>query len=89
MEFKTDLPDITEREKKNYIGFIVDRVGDLSNIESLNVKDAGNNNVTIEWTTKNKIKFDRIRRITGYLVGTVDRWNTAKQAELRDRVQHG
>ena len=32
--------------------------------------------------------FDRIRRITGYLVGTVDRWNNAKQAELRDRVKH-
>lgn len=31
---------------------------------------------------------ERIRRITGYLVGTVDRWNNAKQAELRDRVKH-
>lgn len=30
----------------------------------------------------------RIRRITGYLTGSVDRWNTAKQAELRDRVKH-
>lgn len=33
-------------------------------------------------------KFDRIRRITGYLVGTVDRFNDAKQAEVRDRVKH-
>lgn len=32
--------------------------------------------------------FDRIRRITGYLVGTVDRWNDAKRAELADRVKH-
>lgn len=32
--------------------------------------------------------FERIRRITGYLVGTTDRWNDAKRAELKDRVTH-
>lgn len=32
---------------------------------------------------------DKLQRITGYLVGTTDRWNNAKLAELRDRVQHG
>lgn len=35
------------------------------------------------------IDFERIRRITGYLVGTVDRWNNAKKAEEHDRVKHG
>ncbi|MGI6687802.1 MAG: anaerobic ribonucleoside triphosphate reductase [Christensenellales bacterium] len=34
-------------------------------------------------------KFERIRRITGYLVGTTDRFNNAKQAEEKDRVKHG
>lgn len=34
------------------------------------------------------VKFERIRRITGYLVGTLDRWCNAKQAEERDRVKH-
>ena len=34
------------------------------------------------------IKFERIRRITGYLVGTMDRWNNAKKAEEKDRVKH-
>ena len=34
-------------------------------------------------------KFDRIRRITGYLVGTLDRFNNAKKAEVNDRVTHG
>lgn len=34
------------------------------------------------------IKFERIRRITGYLVGTTDRFNNAKRAEERDRVKH-
>jgi len=33
-------------------------------------------------------KFERIRRITGYLVGTLDRFNDAKYAEVRDRVKH-
>lgn len=35
------------------------------------------------------VGFERIRRITGYLVGTTDRWNNAKRAEERDRVKHG
>lgn len=34
------------------------------------------------------IKFERIRRITGYLVGTIDRFNDGKKAEVRDRVKH-
>ena len=32
--------------------------------------------------------FERIRRITGYLVGTLDRFNNAKKAEVNDRVKH-
>ncbi len=35
------------------------------------------------------VGFERIRRITGYLVGTMDKWNDAKKAEERDRVKHG
>lgn len=34
------------------------------------------------------IPFERIRRITGYLVGTIDRFNNAKRAEVKDRVKH-
>lgn len=34
------------------------------------------------------IKFERIRRITGYLVGDVSRFNNAKQSEEKDRVKH-
>ncbi len=34
------------------------------------------------------VKFQRIRRITGYLVGTVDRFNNGKRAEERDRIKH-
>ncbi len=35
------------------------------------------------------VGFERIRRITGYLVGTMDKWNDAKRAEESDRVKHG
>ena len=39
-----------------------------------------------EWFDKGK--FERLRRITGYLVGTLDRWNDAKKAEESARVKH-
>lgn len=35
-----------------------------------------------------RIPFERIRRITGYLVGAMPRWNDAKRAEEHDRVKH-
>ena len=34
------------------------------------------------------VKFQRIRRVTGYLVGTLDRFNDAKRSEEHDRVKH-
>lgn len=34
------------------------------------------------------VRFERIRRITGYLVGTLDRFNDSKRAEVEDRVKH-
>lgn len=39
--------------------------------------------------SEDSVPFERIRRITGYLVGTLDRFNNAKRAEERDRVKHG
>lgn len=44
--------------------------------------------VDMNYTFSNNIPFERIRRITGYLVGTVDRFNNAKQAEEKARVKH-
>ena len=40
-------------------------------------------------TEDDGVPFERIRRITGYLVGTLDRFNNAKRAEEHDRVKHG
>ena len=47
------------------------------------------NTVTVSAATRGEgVRFERIRRITGYLVGTTDKFNDAKRAEERDRVKH-
>ena len=48
----------------------------------------GTDDVNVEYKNLAENKFERIRRVTGYLVGTLDRWNDAKQAEERERVKH-
>ena len=47
-----------------------------------------NNSISNAERNGKGVKFARIRRLPGYLVGTVDRWNDAKKAELDDRVKH-
>ena len=57
---------------------------------------AGTTSITVEldgeyaniWYHKPAVPFERIRRITGYLVGSLDRFNDAKLAEVNDRVSH-
>ena len=44
--------------------------------------------ITEEGTIGTGVKFQRVRRVTGYLVGTLDRFNDAKRAEEHDRVKH-
>jgi len=44
--------------------------------------------VDLKYDFAKDIPFDRIRRITGYLVGTLDRFNNGKRAEEHDRVKH-
>lgn len=48
-----------------------------------------NNSTTAVEMVGAGVGFERIRRITGYLVGTLDRFNNAKHAEVNDRVKHG
>ena len=50
-----------------------------------------NNNVVrnVNGQVGEGVEFERIRRITGYLVGTLDRFNNGKRAEVEDRVKHG
>ena len=50
---------------------------------------SNNNKVVVSEEMRGKgIGFNRIRRITGYLVGDLDRFNNAKRSEVRDRVNH-
>ena len=46
-------------------------------------------NVREEKLVGEGVGFERIRRITGYLVGTTERFNNGKKAEEKDRVKHG
>lgn len=73
-------------------------VGDISQQEARAYAERAPKGCTLvkvetdgEWvnlTYCDKVPFERIRRITGYLVGTLDRFNDAKRAEERDRVKH-
>lgn len=56
-------------------------------VKKITFEDQGDGNVKeiIEW---HPVGFQRIRRITGYLVGDLDRFNDAKRAEEHDRVKH-
>lgn len=80
------IEDITENEIVNYINYVNE--SSKEKVSSLTISDAGNGEVSLDYKTQ-PVKFERIRRITGYLVGTVDRFNNAKRAEEHDRVKHG
>lgn len=76
--------DIIEVEQ--YVQRGLDKYG--SRLNHMKVEILPNDEVALTYHVKNK-PFERIRRITGYLVGTTNRWNNAKRAEERDRVKHG
>lgn len=83
------LWDVTVNEIKNYLEFIAKTIPEESRLTTLAISKAeeSTEDVSLDYTIRAQ-PMERIRRITGYLVGTVDRWNNAKQAELRDRVKH-
>lgn len=68
---------------------------EVTKCESCNVEQSVNNELVViteqslgEQALGEGIPFERIRRITGYLVGTLDRFNDAKKKEVEDRVKH-
>ena len=77
--------EISDNEIKNYIHKVMKLGKGILTELDINIDDK--DNVELEYTFHNE-PFYRIRRITGYLTGTVNCWNNAKQAELRDRVKH-
>lgn len=72
-------------ELKNYVDYCREHVTEP--FDTITVTLCPDGKVDVNWAAHNP-KFERIRRITGYLVGTIDRWNNAKQAEERERVKH-
>jgi len=71
-------------ELQSYVELVSARV---QNVASVKVHLCEDGYVDVTYIAHGA-RFERIRRITGYLVGTTDRWNDAKQAEERDRVKH-
>lgn len=76
---------ISQDEIDAYIDYGKKKYSDRS-ISEMTVKVDGDY-VDLQYSF-NDVPFERIRRITGYLVGTLDRFNDGKRAEEHDRVKH-
>ncbi len=77
--------NVDEKEAKAYVDYLQNKYN--RKLESLEIKAEGEF-VDLNYEFEH-VSFDRIRRITGYLVGNMDHWNNAKAAEEHDRVKHG
>lgn len=90
----TDIPETVTTSAKSGISFdeLMERIKRQGETERQTIEAA--EALAKKWRAKEEraigkgVKFQRIRRITGYLVGTTDRFNNAKQHEERDRVKH-
>ena len=80
------INDMSEQEVVAYIDMLQDENQD--ELSQLTISPAENGEVNLDYVLQ-PARFERIRRITGYLVGNIDRWNNAKRAEEHDRVKHG
>lgn len=74
-----------QKEIDSYVDYIKKKFP-TKQLASLDLKIDGDY-VDMQYTF-DQVPFERIRRITGYLVGTVDRFNNAKRSEEQDRVKH-
>ncbi len=77
--------EMKQEEINAYVDYLQDKFPEET-IATLDLAIDGDE-VDMKYTFE-KVPFERIRRITGYLVGTVDRFNDAKKAEVKDRVKH-
>ena len=77
--------ELEQEEINSYIEH-VEKENPGKTIKELDLKVDGDY-VDMNYTFED-LPFERIRRITGYLVGTVDRFNNGKRAEEHDRVKH-
>lgn len=87
MNVRVENGVLEQKEIEAYIKRAKELYGD--DVIGIKIEVIDDENVNLTYTLKNAVPFERIRRITGYLVGTLDKWNDAKRAEERDRVKHG
>ncbi len=81
------VPHISKDEVIAYISIITNEHGGIKpRTLTISTNEAGQAVLDYELQV---VPFERIRRITGYLTGTLARWNEAKRAEEHDRVKHG
>lgn len=83
----THPADMADKEIRAYIGYMSKQHPDITagTLDIVLIEDGENVELTL---TPDPVRFQRIRRVTGYLTGSVERWNNAKQAELGDRLKH-
>ena len=79
--------DMQDKEIRAYVNKIRPEKGVVLKKLIITLMPSDPDNVILDWETDKK-RVERIRRITGYLVGSMDRWNAAKRAEERDRLKH-
>ncbi len=79
------LDDFTEAEAKNYVDYVRERVE--TPLKSIEVKMCDDGKIDVNYEARGE-KFERIRRVTGYLTGDLKSWNDAKQSEEHERVKH-
>lgn len=75
-----------EKEAEVYVDQAVKKYG--NRLKEVTVQPDPEDSDYVTMSYKLTQPFERIRRITGYLVGTLDRWGNAKRSEERDRVKH-
>ena len=87
MQIRSNIK-MSAKEQEYYLNALKEKEGTLDNISEVYFSlNKINHDVDVDYTIKEP-KFERIRRITGYLTGDLNRWNNAKQAEEHDRVKH-
>ena len=82
------IDDVTDDEPKNYVEYVRSNLSNPDPIKSITVTQCSDGLVDVDYLLQGP-KFERIRRITGYLTGSLDSWNDSKIAEEHDRVKHG
>ena len=81
-----NLIGMDEKEAEVYVDQAIQKYG--NRLKEVTVQPDPDDNDYVAMNYKLIQPFERIRRITGYLVGTLDRWGNSKRSEERDRVKH-